>query len=84
MEKEVTVIPVQIVNKRSVSFEDNRTMTVIEGLSEVGIFEQYVSDKLGKKVADDFPRNYELVFEPAKSKNKLVFKITDIIEVEPE
>jgi len=72
-------IPVQIVNTRIAKFDEGRSMLVIEGLSVVGIFEQYVNIDLKDKIEDELPANHTLVFEPKKQKNKIGFSVVDII-----
>lgn len=71
-------IPVQIVNTRVAKFDEGREMLVIEGLSEVGIFEQYVKIEFKEKIDLDSESEYTLVFEPTKQKNKIGFKVVDI------
>lgn len=69
-------VPVQIVSYKERKIEE-RDYIVIEGVSEIGIFEQWVKAELSEKISEDHA-NYNLIFEPRKVKSKIGWSIVDI------
>lgn len=77
MEKTLIEVPVQIVTTRDEKIE-KREFFVVEGLSEVGVFTQWLPAELKEKFEDDV-QEYVLVFEPRKEKNKIGFRVVDLV-----